>query len=194
VPSPTAERSLKNPTRAELIAQCLYQRLGQENQQPAIQTALDSLVGESLLGYSEKTGYKIQSSAGQEWVRERDDYNAGTEALNEQARQCLDWLTGDVERRKLDTLTLPWRALFSDDVLALRDHPRDDEAAEQVEDDVQVEEHAALERGQLADVPRPHLIRRRRFQARNRMVARLPMVAAVSHRRALQSSDQRTPC
>ncbi|MEI8257513.1 MAG: BREX system P-loop protein BrxC, partial [Deltaproteobacteria bacterium] len=61
------------PTTASLVAQCLYARLGSGNQIQPITAALERLRHANLLGYSEKHGYKIQSSAGQEWQRERDD-------------------------------------------------------------------------------------------------------------------------
>jgi hypothetical protein len=101
-------------TSAELIARCLYSALGARNPQVKVQTALDALVGQSLLSVSEKTGYKIQSSAGQEWQRERDAYAPGTEQVNEQVQEALRWLLGDVDKVRLDALELPWRAFFSD--------------------------------------------------------------------------------
>ena len=101
-------------TSTELIARCLYEQLGQGNLQPEVQKALDVLVGESLLGYSEKTGYKIESSAGQEWQRERDGYAAGEDQLSVKVQQALGWCLGDVDRVSLEGLNLPWLALYSD--------------------------------------------------------------------------------
>jgi len=101
-------------TSTELIARCMYEQLGQGNQQPDIQKALDALVGESLLAYSEKTGYKIESSAGQEWQRERDHYVPGEDQLSAKVQNALQWCLGDVDRISLEGLTLPWLALYSD--------------------------------------------------------------------------------
>lgn len=101
-------------TSAELIARCLYERVGASNPQGEVQQALDALVGQSLLSLSEKTGYKLQSSAGQEWQRERDAYAPGAEQVNEHVLEALRWLLPDVEKARVEALELPWRALFSD--------------------------------------------------------------------------------
>ena len=39
----------------------------------AVSQALEAMRRQNLLGYSERTGYKIQSSAAEEWERERRD-------------------------------------------------------------------------------------------------------------------------
>jgi tetratricopeptide (TPR) repeat protein len=104
----------RKKTSAELIARCLYETLGQGNQQPEVQRALDALVGEGLLGYSEQTGYKIESSAGQQWQRERDGYVPGPEQISSQVQEALGWLFADVERPALEGFSLPWLAFFSD--------------------------------------------------------------------------------
>ena len=104
-------------TSAELIARCLYERLGQGNQQPAVQRALDALMGESLLAYSEKTGYKIESSAGQEWQKERDAYVPGAEEVSKKVQEVLRHLVADADEPELDKkLRLPWLAYYSDHV------------------------------------------------------------------------------
>ena len=54
----------QEPTTVELISQCLYDRLGLGNQTTAVTQALETLRSQGLLSYSEKTGYKVQSSAG----------------------------------------------------------------------------------------------------------------------------------
>lgn len=63
----------QEPTSAELVARCLYRRLGDGDQVKEVEAALERLRALSLLSRSEKLGYKLQSSAGQEWERERDD-------------------------------------------------------------------------------------------------------------------------
>src|SRR5690606_26994621 len=67
---------------AELIARSLYERLGQGSRKDAMQKLLDSLRGAGHVDYSEKSGYKIQSSAGQEWQKERDDFGVGPEKVS----------------------------------------------------------------------------------------------------------------
>jgi hypothetical protein len=99
-----------------LVAQCLYTRLGQGSIQDAVQQALDTLKGESLVGYSEKTGYKIQSTTGQEWQRERDDYPVGTEKASAHIQEALMWLMGEVDKPNLEGMPVPWQALYSDSV------------------------------------------------------------------------------
>ena len=49
----------------------MQQRM-QESQQ-RVQQQMEELRRSNLLGYSEKNGYKIQSSSGEEWERERRD-------------------------------------------------------------------------------------------------------------------------
>lgn len=104
----------KRETSAELVARSLYERLGQGNQLPAVQAALDALVGENLLAYSEKGGYKVQSTAGQEWQSERDAYAPGPEAKSQKILEALEWLMGDVDKPKLGGVGVTWRAFYSD--------------------------------------------------------------------------------
>ncbi|HKY38425.1 MAG TPA: BREX system P-loop protein BrxC [Polyangiaceae bacterium] len=104
----------KKETTAELISRCLYERLGQGNQLPAVQAALDALVGENLLAYSEKGGYKVQSTAGQEWQNERDNYAPGPEQKSAKVLEALEWLMGDVDKPKLGDVGITWRAFYSD--------------------------------------------------------------------------------
>ena len=59
---------------------------------------LDALVGESLLGYSEKQGYKIQSSAGQEWERERRDLPVTPDKRSELVQEKLRIVKGGVKK------------------------------------------------------------------------------------------------
>ena len=52
------------PTDAKLVAHCLYDRLDRGSREDAVTEALEELRRRNLLGYSEKHGYKIQSSVG----------------------------------------------------------------------------------------------------------------------------------
>jgi hypothetical protein len=106
--------SEEKKTDADLISRCLYEKLGSGSQIDAVQLALDKLKAEGLLGYSEKSGYKIQSTAGEEWQRERDDYLVGDERLSEEIQTALKWLLGDVKKVALEGMPLPWQAFFSD--------------------------------------------------------------------------------
>jgi hypothetical protein len=102
-------------TKPELVAQCLYARLGQGNQVPAVTQALDKLRGLSLLSYSEKQGYKIQSSAGQEWQRLRDDIRVSQEQISRIAQDAIRALVGAMqERPRWKGRSFPWTLWFSD--------------------------------------------------------------------------------
>ena len=77
----------QEPTTVGLVSQCLYERLGQGNRETAIQEKLEKLRSLSFLSFSEKQGYKIQSSAGQEWDRERE---SGTSSPDKLSRVVMD--------------------------------------------------------------------------------------------------------
>lgn len=100
----------------DLLARCLYERLGQGNQTDAIQKALDVLRGAGFVEYSEKAGYKIQSAAGQEWQKERDGYAVGVEQVGAKVQEALGYLVADVEKADLNGLPVPWHAWFSTSV------------------------------------------------------------------------------
>ena len=53
------------------------------NKLPVAVAALEELRRRNLLGYSEKTGYKLQSSAAEEWERERRELGVPTEVISE---------------------------------------------------------------------------------------------------------------
>ena len=103
------------PTTPELVASCLYSRLGQGSQVQAVTAALEKLRGLNLLTYSEKGGFKVQSSAGQEWDRERGDYPVGAEAISEVVQTTLKTLVGELqERPKHKGRSFPWPLWYSD--------------------------------------------------------------------------------
>jgi hypothetical protein len=102
------------PTNAKLIAKCLYDRVDCGNQLPAITEALGELRRRNLLGYSEKHGYKIQSSAGEEWERERRDIGVAREAITDIVHDRLTYLLGMPERPRLQGRPFPWAGVFSD--------------------------------------------------------------------------------
>ncbi|MBK1717204.1 BREX system P-loop protein BrxC [Thiocystis violacea] len=119
------------PTDARLVAQCLYDRLDRGNQLAAVTEALEELRRRNLLGYSEKQGYKLQSSAGEEWERERRDLGVARETLNAIVQDGLKYLLSEPDRPRLQGRSFPWAAVFSDgrraDDLILLD-PRDEAA------------------------------------------------------------------
>jgi len=104
----------QEPTTTELVRKCLYDRLGGGNREAAISEALEKLRHLSLLSYSEKLGYKIQSSAGQEWQRERDSYTVIPDAVSLIVSEKLKELLGSVERPAHKSNTFRWTAFYSD--------------------------------------------------------------------------------
>jgi hypothetical protein len=101
-------------TSAELVARCLYERLGQGNKLTAVQAALDTLAGHGFVGLSANAGYKIESSAGQEWQRERDAYEPTVEQRSVAIRRAASELVAEVEKVKLDGMEVPWVVFYSD--------------------------------------------------------------------------------
>lgn len=102
------------PTTAELVAKCLYDRLGVGDQVSEVKESLELLRSLGLLGYSDKSGYKIQSSAGEEWERERRDGAASSDKVSEDVLKALKDLLAEVERPKLSDRPFPLAGLFND--------------------------------------------------------------------------------
>ena len=102
------------PTDARLVAQCLYDRLDRGSQVTEVTQALETLRRRNLLGYSEKTGYKIQSTAGEEWERERRDIPVPREMIGTVVKDGLDLLLAKPERPRLQGRPFPWAGLFTD--------------------------------------------------------------------------------
>src|SRR5207244_5938997 len=76
---------------------------------------LEKLRGLGLLSYSEKQGFKIQSSAGQEWQREREDIGVAQEQISKIAQDAIKNLVGSMqERPRWKGRTFPWTLWFSD--------------------------------------------------------------------------------
>lgn len=119
------------PTDAKIVAQCLYDRVDRGNNVAAVTEALEELRRRSLLSYSEKHGYKLQSSTGEEWERERRDIRVPREVLSEIVQSGLTALLAGPERPKLQGRPFPWAGDFSDgrgiDDVVLLD-PRDEAA------------------------------------------------------------------
>jgi hypothetical protein len=98
------------PTDARLVATCVYDRLDLGNNRAAVQEALEELRRANLLGYSEKLGYKLQSSTGEEWERERRDLVIPPEQRSELIAGALKQLVAEPERPRLDGQQFPWLA------------------------------------------------------------------------------------
>ncbi|WP_242370713.1 BREX system P-loop protein BrxC [Anaeromyxobacter sp. SG26] len=101
-------------TTAELVGKCLYRVLGEGDRTRAATEALEKLRAENLVSYSEKLGYKLQSSAGQEWQAERENLGAVPEKVTEAVQAKLKELLAEPERPRLRSRPFPWTAFFSD--------------------------------------------------------------------------------
>jgi len=104
------------PTTARLVAKCLYDRMGLGNREPEVARALERLRELGFLTLSEKQGYRIQSSAGQEWARDRDSYQVTGTEVSKTVRERLRLIVGEAaaNRPKLRGRGFPVAALFSD--------------------------------------------------------------------------------
>jgi hypothetical protein len=104
----------QEPTTPELVARCLYRKLGDGSQVQAVGQALERLRASNLVAYSEKLGFKIQSSAGQEWEHEREDIPVTGEQVSEVVRVKLKELLAMPELPRYKGCSFPWAALYSD--------------------------------------------------------------------------------
>jgi hypothetical protein len=102
------------PTSAQLVARCLYERVDRGNNQAEVAAALERLRELNLLAYSEKDGYKLQSSVGEEWEAERRDISVSREQLMGHIQDALKLITGAPEAPKLQGRPFPWHVLLSD--------------------------------------------------------------------------------
>lgn len=102
------------PTDARLVAQCLYDSLDRGNQVTEVTAALEELRRENLLAYSEKLGYRIQSTAGEEWEREKREIRAPREAISEIVRDAVRMIMEKPEKPTYKKRPFPWAAVFSD--------------------------------------------------------------------------------
>ena len=102
------------PTRPALVAQCLYDRLGEVNRAQAVTDALERLRALNLVSYSEKQGYKIQSSAGQEWQREREDIGVTADQISNIVAARLKQLLATPDRPKYRGRPFALAAFYSD--------------------------------------------------------------------------------
>ena len=101
------------PTTASLVAKCLYDQLGVGDQESAVSEALELLRSNGLLGYSDKLGYKIQSSAGEEWDRERRDGGASVDKVGDYVLESLKELMATIEKPKLNDRPFPLSGVFN---------------------------------------------------------------------------------
>ncbi|MFO0605029.1 MAG: BREX system P-loop protein BrxC [Polyangiales bacterium] len=112
----------QTPTTEAFVARALYTRVGQGAQLAAVREALDQLRAADLVAYSEKEGYAIQSTAGMEWQRDRDEYGPDTATLAGLVRDALKTLLALPDRPRLKGRPLAWSAWFSDEATLKDEH------------------------------------------------------------------------
>ena len=102
------------PTDANFVARSLFDELNCGNQEEQITAALEELRRVNLLSYSEKQGYKVQSSSGEEWENDRRNIPIGRDDLVGHIQEALKYLLIEPARPKLQGRAFPWMAYFSD--------------------------------------------------------------------------------
>jgi len=116
------------PTSAELVSQCLFDRVDCGDRTTAVKAALEALRLKNLLGYSEKTGYKIQSSSAEEWEDEKARIGVSRDQQADLVKDALGKILPAANRARLQGREFPWRVTFAtrlaDDGVLLVD-PRD---------------------------------------------------------------------
>jgi hypothetical protein len=103
-----------HPTTAEFVAQCLFEGIDRGPNLREVTAALEELKHRTLLGYSERNGYKLQSTAGEEWDRERRDIGAPRDAISGIAQEALKYLIASPDAPRHGGRPFPWAALYSD--------------------------------------------------------------------------------
>lgn len=102
------------PTDANLVARCLFDQLDRGQQEDQVSEALEELRRANLLAYSEKQGYKIQSSSGEEWENDRRNIPVGRDDLVGHIQEALKYLLSEPSRPALEGRAFPWMAYLSD--------------------------------------------------------------------------------
>lgn len=108
----------KTGTDATLVTKALFDRVDAGDRTEAVLAALEAMRRQNLLGYSETAGYKIQSSAAEEWERERRDIDVSAEQVGELVRTALTALVKKPDEPRFKGQKFPVGARFSDDVTA----------------------------------------------------------------------------
>lgn len=102
------------PTTPEFVARCLYDRLDRGDNTDDVEEALERLRKENLVTYSEKHGYKLQSSAGQEWAADRDKISLTSEEISERVQKQLGRLIDETNQPRLKGTKMPFNVWFTD--------------------------------------------------------------------------------
>lgn len=101
-------------TSEDLVARCLYARVGDDGQSRAVQDILHALKDANCLAYTEKYGFKLQTSSGQEWMKERDDLAVPDEQIHTLVEDRLKTLMAQPDRPRWKARPFPWALFYSD--------------------------------------------------------------------------------
>ena len=96
------------PTTDKLISNVLYPALGAESVLEDVKTALKELEAERFIVEQEKTGWRIQDHAGQDWIRQRDTITIPPNEINDNVYEQLKDIMGTMDRPRLHNTPLPW--------------------------------------------------------------------------------------
>ena len=107
-------QSEDNPTTAELVARCLYDRLDGASPKDEVEAALQRLKRANLVSHSEKTGYRLQSNAGADWEREREDIAVSTDAQLKVIVERMKELVASIRKPTLKGVPFEVNARFTD--------------------------------------------------------------------------------
>ncbi len=102
------------PTTAKTVAQVLYDRLDRGNNVTEVTAALEDLTRRNLLGFSEREGYRLQSSSGEEWERERREQPVGREQWLLVVQDQLRRLLSTPDKPSMSSRSFALEGVFSD--------------------------------------------------------------------------------
>ncbi len=104
----------QQPTTEDLISKCLYRYLSEENPLSEVKRALAKLTDLNFIASSGKLGYKIQSSADQEWVRRREAQSVTGQTICDEVKDVVKRWLGKVNRPELKSRPFMLTAFFTD--------------------------------------------------------------------------------
>ena len=104
----------RTSTTTELIARCLYERLGADQNESNVKAALEVLRSKDLISYSENKGWRIMSFAGQDWQRERDRFPVTSADRSNLILEQLKELHANTPAPRFKANRFPWSIFYND--------------------------------------------------------------------------------
>ena len=109
------------PTTEDTVARCLCDHLGADSLVDAVKEQLQLLRAHGFLSWSEASGYKVMSSAGVEWQRERDGFPVTFDDQSKLIAELLEKDLARVDRPRFKGKPFGWFGLYHDNRLLI-DH------------------------------------------------------------------------